>query len=195
MLSLAYSPDGRRALAGLGNGVMIYYDLETYQEIRRFGGNDSQTSFLFDVDFSPDGRLGLSTSGDGTLHLWDLESGTRLHRLVGHSGEVRMADFSPDGKWVASGARDETIILWDVATGEAIRRLRWAGSAGVFSLAFSPDGQYILAGDGFGQNSLWRVDSTLDSLMDWTRQNRYIPEPTCEERALYRLAPLCEDGG
>jgi WD40 repeat protein len=104
-----------------------------------------------------------------------------------------MADFSPDGKLVASGARDETIILWDVTTGEAIRRLRWADSTGVFSIAFSPDGQYILAGNGFGQNSLWRVDPTLPSLIDWTRQNRYIPEPTCEQRALYGLTPMCEE--
>jgi hypothetical protein len=63
----------------------------------------------------------------------------------------------------------------------------------MFSVAFSPDGQYILAG-GVGQTSLWRVDATLEDLITWTTFNRYMPEPTCIQREIYGLQPLCDDG-
>jgi hypothetical protein len=63
----------------------------------------------------------------------------------------------------------------------------------MFSVAFSPDGQYILAG-GVGQTSLWRVDATLYDLIDWISSNRYVPEPTCIQRELYGLHPECVNG-
>jgi hypothetical protein len=41
--------------------------------------------------------------------------------------------------------------------------------------------------------ALWRIDTSLDELLAWTRANRYIPELTCAQRALYRLEPLCPE--
>jgi WD40 repeat protein len=192
LLSLSYSPDGRSALAGVGDGTMILYDLQTYEEIRRYGEEQQQTA-LFDVEFSPDGKLIASASGDSSLLLWDAETGALLHRMVGHNSEVRGIAFSPDGKLLVSVSLDRAIIIWDVATGEPIRRFLWEESNGMFSVAFSPDGQYILAG-GVGQTSLWRVDATLDELITWTSSNRYVPQPTCIQRELYRLQPECVNG-
>ena len=196
LLSLSYSPDGHNALAGRVDGTMILYDLQTYTEIRRYGEGHDQT-VLFDVEFSPDGQLILSAGGDSTLILWDTQTGALLHRLIGHNGEVRGADFSPDGKLIASVSLDGTIIVWNVESGEPMRRFLWEdsnGMFGMFSVAFSPDGQYVLAG-GVGQTSLWRIDATLDDLIVWTSANRYVPEPTCVQRELYGLEPLCDADG
>jgi hypothetical protein len=43
-----------------------------------------------------------------------------------------------------------------------------------------------------GRVELWHLDTTLDELLTWTRNNCYIPEPTCEQRELYQVEPLCE---
>jgi len=32
----------------------------------------------------------------------------------------------------------------------------------------------------------------MDTLLTWIQANRYVREFTCEERAQYRIAPLCE---
>jgi len=54
------------------------------------------------------------------------------------------------------------------------------------------DGSQALAGYRNGAVELWRIDATLEQLLEWTQANRYIPEPTCNQRELYRLEPLCE---
>lgn len=85
---------------------------------------------------------------------------------------------------------DGTNSLWDVETGEEIRRY---GNGWVISSAFNTDGRQALAGYRNGAVELWRIDSTLDELLEWTQANRYIPEVTCEQRELYRLEPLCDE--
>ncbi len=37
------------------------------------------------------------------------------------------------------------------------------------------------------------MDTTLEQLLEWTQANRYIPELTCNQRALYKLEPLCTE--
>src|SRR5207253_1818588 len=51
--------------------------------------------------------------------------------------------FSPDGKLLVSGGADGQLIVWDPFTGVAKRHGR-AHTAGVKSLAFSPDGRQLL---------------------------------------------------
>lgn len=193
VLSAAYDPAGNMGLAGLMDGTMMLYDLQTYEEIRPFGrAGVEHTGPLFDVAFSPDGRTILSASSDGTLILWDVETGRLVDRFVGHSSEVRAVAFSPDGKLAASGSSDSTIMIWDVASGQAIRRYVWPRASRVLSIAFSPDGQMVLAGGANNVVSLWRIDSSLDDLIAWTTTNRFVPEPSCIQRELYNLTPLCE---
>lgn len=66
--SVAFSPDGRYALSGGGNGTLKLWDVSTGKEIRTFIGH---TDWVRSV-FSPDGRYALSGSLDKTLKLWEV---------------------------------------------------------------------------------------------------------------------------
>lgn len=57
---------------------------------------------------------------------------------------------------------------------------------------FTLDGRHAVAGYQDGRVELWRIDATLDDLLTWIRNNRYVPELTCEQRELYRVEPLCD---
>jgi WD40 repeat protein len=188
-----YSPDGQMILVAKSDGSMLLYDVDTYELIRSFGMDATgHTAPILGIAFHPEGSLALSASADGTLALWDIPSGTMLHRLTGHSGgEVISAAFSPDGQYAVSVSYDTTIVLWDVATGEPIRRINWDASGGVSNVAFDFNGQYVLTSGRSGEVARWSIDATLERLIEWTRGNRYLPEPTCSQRALYRLQPLC----
>ncbi len=87
------------------------------------------------------------------------------------------------------GSGDGTSSLWDVESGEVIRRY---GNGFVIKPVFNVDGSQALVGYHDGAVELWRMDTTLDELLDWTKANRYIPELTCEQRSLYGVEPLCE---
>jgi WD40 repeat protein len=101
--------------------------------------------------------------------------------------------FSPDGQTALSGSWDNTLILWEVATGEALRTFE--GHTGVvYSVAFSPDGQTALSGSS-STLILWRVLAAPGSLLHWVENNRYVPELTCEQRALYGVDVQCDESG
>ena len=96
--------------------------------------------------------------------------------------------FSPDGQLLLGGTILGNTSLLQVETGEVIRR--YPGFGGFPS--FTPDGDKVVVGFNSGVVELWRIDTTLDELLSWVRNNRYIPELTCEQRAFYRIEPLCE---
>jgi WD40 repeat protein len=192
-LSASYSPDGRMIAVGLLDGKILIYDVQTFKELIRFGHSDqAHISGVMDVAFSPDGKTVVSASQDTTLILWDVETGTILRRLAGHSAEVRGVAFSPDGSLVASTSFDRTAMIWDVASGQPIRRYVWNESPSVYSIAFSPDGKSILLGGTNSLVSLWQINPTLDDLLAWVRENRFVLPPTCIQRQIYDLKPLCE---
>lgn len=97
--------------------------------------------------------------------------------------------FTPDERLMLGGSGDGTGSLWDVETGDVIRRY---GNGFVVKPVFNSDGSQALVGFHDGAVELWRIDTTLDELRDWTQANRYIPELTCNQRKLYNIEPLCE---
>ena len=83
-------------------------------------------------------------------------------------------------------------MLWNTATGEALRRFE--GHTGwIFDVEFSAEGEHLYSASADGTVREWQVsDWELGDLIDWVRENRYVRELTCAERAQYRVEPQCE---
>jgi RNA polymerase sigma factor (sigma-70 family) len=87
-----------------------------------------------------------------------------------HGDWVHAVALSPDGKVVASvggrrygGSIHDALTLWDAATGKELRRFR--GQWGNFgSLAFSPDGRYLVLAGSDETVHMWDV---------WTGRERW----------------------
>jgi WD40 repeat protein len=166
---LVFSPDGR-ILAAVSSGEVILWDVanrEVTGLLNRSGGGISKALWgaISQVVFSPDGRVlaWLSNRGreqnSGEIFLWDVaKRGLIVPPLSGHPA-VRTVEFSPDGK-IASGGHDFSVALWDPSTGRTIGdrlsigddtrltfrdRLQDPGVAGVGKLAFSPNGETLVA--------------------------------------------------
>jgi WD40 repeat protein len=148
---VAFSPDGRYALSGDGDGTVRLWEVATGREVRRFSGPNRR---LEGVAFSPDGRQALTASyrDGGTVQLWDVETGKEIRELKGHTGDVWRVTFSPDGRRALSGGHD-SVRLWDLESGKELRR--FARGCGV---AFSPDGRQALAG-GDPLVRLWDLET------------------------------------
>ena len=143
--SAALSPDGKLAATG-GSKNAHLWEIATGREIRFFIGHADKIN---SIRFSPNGRALATASEDGTARLWELSTGKELRTLIGHRAGVSAVRFSHDGRLVLTGSADGTVRLWSVATGKEIRRYGEHGSAlisVVYSVAFSPDDRYVLAG-------------------------------------------------
>jgi WD40 repeat protein len=69
VFSVAFSPDGRRALAASRDGTVRLFDVSTAEEVHCFTGHQRD---VLCVAFSPDGRFALSCGEDRTIRLWRL---------------------------------------------------------------------------------------------------------------------------
>jgi serine/threonine protein kinase len=158
VMAVAFSPDGRRILAGGDDHCLRLYDVATGTEIHRFlcpGGVDA-------LAFSSDGCRALSGSGDKTVRLWDVNTAQQLRRCDGHSDVVTSVSISPNGRQALSSSNDKTIRLWDLETAREIRRFE--GHTGpVRNAVFSPDGRRVLSGSEDGTMRLWDVDTGKES--------------------------------
>src|SRR5205814_1283897 len=73
--TVAFSPDGRRALSGsidtLGtnDNTVRLWDVGTGAQIHRFEGH---AGWVWSVGYSPDGRYAISGGGDNIVRIWKL---------------------------------------------------------------------------------------------------------------------------
>ena len=75
VLSVSFSPDGRRIVSGSYDRTIRIWDAESGQELSKLEGH---TAVVLSVSFSPDGRRIVSGSDDKTIRIWDAESGQEL---------------------------------------------------------------------------------------------------------------------
>src|SRR5207237_10408133 len=104
------------------------------------------------VAFSPDGKQAASAARDKTLVVWDLTTGKLSRRLEVPEAGTKLL-FTDDGRYLICGHNKPLVLVFDTKPGEEVRRLEWpeGGSFGQnlgASLSCSPDGRYLVVGNG-----------------------------------------------
>ncbi len=144
VLSVAFSPDGKRLVSGNPFEPVRLWDLAQRKVIRQF----EQPHGGLSLTFSPDGKLVAGATMNGEVRLWDAPSGKLVRQLTGYQGWVNGLAFSPDGRRLAlAGADAQTLHVWDVATGADVRPLR-GHSSPLRALAFAPGGKLLATAGG-----------------------------------------------
>jgi WD40 repeat protein len=155
---VAVSPDGARIAVASESGPVQLLDARTGQPLRSFEVARPQSGARTVLEFSPDGAYLVLGCGHQACVL-DAASGQLRAQLpsaeAGHGEMVWSASFSPDGKSLAmSSYHSGDVLVYDVATWRTAATIHAEGSS-VFSVAFSPQGEWLATG-GEGLQ-LWRV--------------------------------------
>jgi len=151
--TVAFSPDGSKALSSSSDSNMKLWHIETGEVINTFGNHADK---VYSVVFFSDGEHALSGSRDNTLKLWNVETGEKIRTLRGHTGSVRSVALSADEKLALSGSEDKTMKLWDVVQEKTIQTFE-GHNKGIYAVAFSPTDDLVLSGSLDDTAKLWNM--------------------------------------
>ena len=142
----------------------IVLAIATYFVFRPDSGDDFPSVVLpenpgtvWSVDFTPAGDKIAAAIEDGTVRIWNIEDQTLLKSFNAHRGIVWMVAYHPTRRLVMTSGDDSTVKLWDADSFELVTE--WNAESAVRSVAFSPDGSRIVAGNREGKLHIYDIDS------------------------------------
>ena len=153
VLGVDFSPVGDKLATASANKVATLWSLDG-QKKQDF----SHDSFVNSVHFSPDGSRLLTTSGSKAV-LWNLDGS--LIKEFNTDNYIYSGVFSSNGKQILTGSRDGA-TLWHV-DGELLKQYvspDTRNNSVTYSVSFSPNNKYILAGFNNGMAALWDIKGT-----------------------------------
>jgi len=156
--SLAFSPDGGWLAAGSRDGFVRIWRTAELLDVR---SKIIQPAIVLDahrkgancVVFSPDSSLLVSGGNDAVARVWSLPGGGMVNEVVGGTFAIPSIAFTPDGASLAI-VNGEVIRIRDILSGRIVGTLL-AQDASFYSVAISPDGHILAAGDNNNLVRLW----------------------------------------
>ena len=152
VVALAFTPDGKSLIASDENDA-VYLDVASGERKRRFQGEHKQ--LLRSLALTSDGKTLATISWDKKIVLWDVSTAKLLGVLPGHEAIGLSAAFSPDGKTLATSGADWTVRLWNVEKREARMVIKLPRVKGYSSVAYAPNGEFLVSGSLDGQICVW----------------------------------------
>jgi len=117
------------------------------------------------INWDTSGTYLASCSDDCTAKVWTLDSDKPLYNFTEHTREIYTIKFSPTGKGsanpnkpllLASASFDATTRVWEMETGNCLYELSKHVDP-VYSVAFSPCGDYLATGSFDRHLHIWSV--------------------------------------
>lgn len=163
--NLGFSPDGKLlALDSIGqkDRTLTLLDIQTGKVAQTHSVVNCQLDVPF--AFTPDESGIFTVTPDCRIGLYTLDGWQRTAIIGGpYSGAKLALALSPDGKFLAVGHKS-ALEIWDAQSGLLLKRFNLETGIenfiGDFALAFSPNGKFLVARSGFGNNFFF--DTTVN---------------------------------
>ncbi|MCB0628080.1 MAG: hypothetical protein KDD15_00050 [Lewinella sp.] len=155
---VTFTPNGHLIMAGYSNGMVVTSDLRG-GKIHSFQAHTGPVSSL---TIAPDGKsVATSSANDNTIRLWD-QQGQEIQRFTADVKGFWCLAFSSDGNSIVAGASSKALaLLWEVKSGAIVREFKVDNlpqENSVYAVAFSPEGDKILASSEDGNARIWPLN-------------------------------------
>jgi WD40 repeat protein/DNA-binding SARP family transcriptional activator len=177
---LPWSPEGDRIVTG-GSAAARVWDTSTGKPLLEVAADDR----VYNAEWSPDGRRLVLAERYGKARVTDATSGEELLVFTPHSDDIWHAMWSPDGTRIVSGDESGEVKVWDAATGAEV--LSFRAPAAVYSVNWSPDGDYVIAGGYFNPPVVRRAWQSTEELIAHAKECCVSRELTDAEREKFGL--------
>ncbi|KAG8530433.1 uncharacterized protein KY384_004935 [Bacidia gigantensis] len=131
--AVAFSPDGKTAIAGCLNGQCLFYETEglkysTQMAVRSAHGKNAKGSKITGIQaitYPPDDLNGevklLITSNDSRVRVYNLRDKSLELKLKGNENSCSQihATFSDDAKYIICGSEDRRAYIWPTSPAES----------------------------------------------------------------------------
>lgn len=153
MVSMAFSPDGRRA-ATSDPRTLVVWDTEAGQHLAFWG----LPAAALDLALANDGRKVLLGLEDHSALLFDAANGDHLQTFL-HEGVVGSVAMNHSASIALTGSDDETARVWDLTSGA--ERFRLDHDNPVRTVALSADGSLGLTASQNRKVRIWDLTTGL----------------------------------
>jgi WD40 repeat protein len=155
--SLAFTPDGKRLIAGPGIGGKL---IRIYDAVRgeEFPPLAERVESVNALALSPDGKTLASAGGfTGSITRRDLTTSKELTPRDGHADRIVAAAFAPDGRVVVTASQDGTVRRWAAGSGKEESHVPVSEPGRRPSVVLAPDGSRAATSDGRGPVHVWDI--------------------------------------
>ncbi len=140
---ISVNPGGRFLVSFGMNGAKVW-NRSNSKLVKAFGKGTTISAACL----SPDGEILYTGYLSGMVSITDVNTGKILRTMEGHEGIIHAMSFSTDGTVMLTSGKDGTIQLWPASRVPAPLLVQQQRDDFVetFTLAYSPDGQWIAIG-------------------------------------------------
>ncbi len=162
-MSAALSQDGTRIAAGAQDDRVRVFDTASGNLVRTLAA----PGWARAVAFSPSAPLLATGSSDSNVRVFNHQTGQLLRTLFAEAGSVVTVAFAPDGATLLVAWNDGLVRLFSAVTFDLVGEI--GVPAFVESAAYSPDGKYLLTGEGWPEfTATIRDTETLEPVRTFT---------------------------
>ena len=159
IFSQLYLKETNTVVVGNMNGGVHWIDLDQQGATKNIAHHKKGVFDIIGV-----GDHVFTVGGEGSITRWSVPESRTLESYQLTNQSLRCLDFCPVRNEIAVGGSDNSIYLLNASTFELKRTIKESHDNSVFTVKYTPDGNYLLSGGRDAHLRVWDLDNGAEQI-------------------------------